>query len=299
MEIKMGVQEGIVFNIQHFSIQDGSGIRTTVFLKGCPLSCLWCANPESQNLRPELTYSRKSCINCKSCLQQDIDQIVSCDEAGNVKIHPEKAKNVSHYGDLCPAQALTVMGERKTVKEVLDTVEQDAVFYKHSFGGMTLSGGEPLLQDDFSAALLEEAKKRHIHTTIETTGFSNYSNVQKVFSKLDSIIYDIKLIDEEKHKKYTGVSNRLILENFRKMREEFPETPVLVRTPVIPGINDTEEEIAAIRDWIRPFPNTSYELLRYHRLGEPKYEALGREWKIEAKELKEEKWQQLQKIANL
>lgn len=204
---KMRMQEGIVFNIQHFSIQDGSGIRTTVFLKGCPLSCLWCANPESQCARPELTYSKRSCINCKSCLKQDVDQIVSLDENGTVRIHPEQAKHVSHYGELCPAQALTVMGEKKTVKEVIDVVEQDAVFYKHSFGGMTLSGGEPLMQADFSAALLEEAKKRHIHTAIETTGFSTYPNMQKVFSKLDFIIYDIKLMDEEKHKKYTGVSN--------------------------------------------------------------------------------------------
>lgn len=293
----MGTQEGIVFNIQHFSIQDGNGIRTTVFLKGCPLSCLWCANPESQCARPELTYSKKSCINCKSCFHQDIDHIVSCDADGQVQINLRQAKNINHYGELCPAQALNVMGERKTVKEVIDTVEQDAVFYKHSFGGMTLSGGEPLMQADFSAALLEEAKKRHIHTAIETTGYSSYSNVQKVFSRLDSIIYDIKMMDEKKHKKYTGVSNGLILENFQKMREEFPKTPVLVRTPVIPGINDSEADIRAICDFIQPFPNVSYELLKFHRLGEPKYEALGRRWKIEARELDEKKWERLREIA--
>lgn len=295
----MKEKEGIVFNIQYFSIQDGSGIRTTVFLKGCPLSCQWCSNPESQCMKPELTYSSKSCINCKCCLANDIDHIVDCNEEGRVCVHPEKAKNVCHYGELCPAQALTVMGERKTVKQVLDVVEQDAVFYRHSFGGMTLSGGEPLMQADFSAALLEEARKRHIHTAIETTGFSSYDNVQKVFSKLDFIIYDIKLMDEKKHKKYTGVSNQLILENFKKMREEFSQTPVLVRTPVIPGINDTEAEIHAIRDFLQPFPKVSYELLKFHRLGEPKYEALGRKWTIKEKELEESKWERLQKIASL
>lgn len=299
MGVDMGIQEGMVFNIQHFSIQDGSGIRTTVFLKGCPLSCQWCANPESQCIRPELTYSKKNCINCKSCLYQDIDHIVSCDATGQVQIDLRRVKNTCYYGEICPAQALAVIGERKSVKEVIDIVEQDAVFYKHSYGGMTLSGGEPLMQPEFAAALLEEAKKRHIHTAIETTGFAVYTNVQQVFSKLDSIIYDIKMMDEKKHKKYTGVSNQLILENFRKMREEFSAIPVLVRTPVIPGINDTQDDIAAICDFIRSFPNVSYELLKFHRLGEPKYEALGRKWKIEAKELEEEKWEKLQKIAVL
>ena len=295
----MGEQTGMVFNIQHFSIQDGSGIRTTVFFKGCPLACQWCSNPESQCMRQELAYSQKNCINCKSCLAKDVDNIVRCDETGKIHIHPENAKNICHYEEICPAQALMVMGEKKTVKQVIDIVEQDAVFYKYSFGGMTLSGGEPLMQADFAAALLEEAKKRHIHTTIETTGFSSYENVQKVFSKLDFIIYDIKMLDEVKHEKYTGISNQLILENFVKMREEFPEIPVLVRTPVIPRVNDTEEEICAIRDFIRPFPNVSYELLKFHRLGESKYEALGRKWKMKARELEESRWEQLQKIAVL
>lgn len=291
----MGEHKGIVFNIQHFSIQDGSGIRTTVFLKGCPLSCLWCANPESQNRKPELTYSPKSCIRCQSCLRQDVDGIVQWTQE-NVRIFTEKAEHIGHYGEICPARALAVMGEYKTVDEVMNVVEQDAVFYRHSYGGMTLSGGEPLMQPDFSASLLDEAKKRHIHTAMETTGFSSYEYVQNIFSKLDFIIYDIKMMDDEKHKKYTGVSNGLILDNFKKMRKEFPNTPVLVRTPVIPDVNDSEEEIVRIRDFVKAFPNTSYELLKFHRLGEPKYEALGRKWEMGAKELDEGKWERLQKI---
>lgn len=293
----MGAEEGIVFNIQHFSIQDGKGIRTTVFLKGCPLACQWCANPESQCINPELTYSKKTCINCKSCLHQDMDHIVNLDKEGNVIVHPDRAEHIWHYSEICPTQALTAMGETKTIKEVLDQVEKDAVFYKYSFGGITLSGGEPLLQADFAEALLKEAKKRYIHTAIETTGFAPYKNVKKVFSQLDFIIYDIKMMDDEKHKKYTGVSNQLILENFQRMRQDFSETPVLVRTPVIPGINDEQEDICAIRDFVKQFSNVSYELLKFHRLGEPKYEMLGRKWKIEAKELEETKWEKLRKAA--
>jgi pyruvate formate lyase activating enzyme len=293
----MAAERGIVFNIQHFSIQDGSGIRTTVFLKGCPLSCRWCANPESQHTSPELTYCANSCIHCATCLQQDVDGIVQRNANGEIVISPEKAKHVCHYGNLCPAQALSVMGESKTVTEVMDIVEQDTIFYQHSYGGMTLSGGEPLMQVDFAEALLEEAKKRHIHTAVETTGYSSYENVKRIFSKLDFIIYDIKMMDDKKHKTYTGVSNGLILDNFQRMREDFPDTPVLVRTPVIPDINDTEEEICKIRDFVKAFPNTSYELLKFHRLGEPKYEALGRRWEIPAKELDSETWEKLQKIA--
>lgn len=292
-------QEGIVFNIQHFSIHDGTGIRTTVFLKGCPLSCVWCANPESQKLEPELTYSKKSCIQCKSCLLHDIDRIVKKEADGTITVHPEKAKHVCHYGELCAAEAMTVMGNKKSVQEVLDQVEQDAVFYKHSLGGITLSGGEPLMQPEFAQALLKETKRRHIHTAIETTGCAKYETVQKVFKHLDLIIYDMKSLDDEKHKKYTGVSNRIILENFEKMRKDFPNTPVLVRTPVIPGINDTKEDIMAIRDFIRPFPNVSYELLKFHRLGEPKYKSLGRTWKMEGKELDEDLWNSLREIARL
>lgn len=291
--------KGIVFNIQHFSIHDGNGIRTTVFLKGCPLRCLWCSNPESQRLYPEAEYIKASCINCKCCITADCDKAITVDEQNQVQVHVSQIEHAENYRDICPAKALTVMGEYKTVDGVIDQVEKDSVFYQHSFGGMTLSGGEPLVQADFTEALLMEAQKRHIHTNIETTGFAPYETVHKVFSHLDSIIYDIKFWNDDLHRKYTGVSNALILDNFRKMREDFRDTPVLVRTPVIPGVNDREEEIENIRKFIQDFPNVSYELLKYHRLGQPKYEALEREWEIREKELDEEHFQKLQEIAKL
>ena len=291
----MEERKGIVFNIQHFSIQDGTGIRTTVFLKGCPLRCTWCANPESQQIYPELTYVKKSCINCKSCLANDPDGIVSLDDAGNVQVNPACAKkeHVAHYGAVCPAEAISVMGKEMTVAEVLHKVEQDEVFYRHSYGGMTVSGGEPLSQADFTEELLRKAKEKGIHTAIETTGFAPYPVVQRIYTHLDQIITDIKLMDDEKHKYYTGVSNELILDNFRKMRKDFPDIPVLVRTPVVPGVNDNEEEIGAIHDFVSGFPGVRYELLKFHRLGEPKYQGLGRIWEHENAELDDELYQRL------
>jgi pyruvate formate lyase activating enzyme len=226
----------------------------------------------------------------------DTDHIVSCREDGLIEIHPEAGKHPETYEDVCPAQALTVVGEKKSVREILDVVEQDAVFYRNSYGGMTLSGGEPLMQPDFSETLLKEAGKRHIHRAIETTGFAVYPNLERVFENLDLILYDIKLLDEEKHRRFTGVSNKMILENFDRMRRQFPQKPVCVRTPVIPGVNDTVQEISAIRDFVKQYPNTSYELLKYHRLGESKYHSLGRTWRMGDAELSEETWQRLQEL---
>ena len=275
--------KGTVLNIQHFSIQDGSGIRTTVFLKGCPLRCTWCANPESQRFEQELAYIRKSCINCKSCLKNDPDGIVSVDENGCVCVNPRLAKkcNVLIYADACPAEAISVMGKQMTVDEVLERVLEDEVFYHHSYGGITISGGEPLSQPKFTEELLKRAKEKGINTAIETTGYAPYNIMKRIYKYLDQIITDIKLISDEKHIFFTGVSNELILNNFKKMREDFPDIPVLVRTPVVPGVNDNEEEIKLIYDFVSQFPNVRYELLKFHRLGEPKYEGLGRKFKHE------------------
>lgn len=286
---------GIVFNIQHFSIQDGSGIRTTVFLKGCPLRCTWCANPESQKIHPELMYVKKSCINCKCCLNNDPDKIVALDKEGKVDINPGLASktNVTHYSNVCPAEAISVVGQEMTVSEVLGKVEQDEVFYKHSYGGMTISGGEPLSQPEFTEALLKEARNKGIHTAIETTGYAPYETVKRIYSNLDQIITDIKIMNNEKHKRYTGVSNTLILENFRRMRLEFPDIPVLVRTPIVPGVNDSKDEISTIHDFIIKFPNVKYELLKFHRLGEPKYLGLGRSFYHENKKVDEDLFQKL------
>ena len=299
MMIEVVSVKGLVFNIQPFSIHDGEGIRTTVFLKGCPLRCSWCANPESQRAAPELSYIRSNCIQCGECRKCENGAIVNIEENGKIKIDVSKFENAEHYRNVCPAEALTVMGKYMTVDEVIQTVEKDSFFYRNSFGGMTLSGGEPLLQADFAEALLKEARHHYIDTNIETTGYAKYENIYKVFRHLDSIIYDIKIMDDKKHRFYTGVSNKIILDNFKKMRNDFGDIPVLVRTPVIPGVNDNVNEIKRIKEFISGFPNVSYELLKFHRFGVPKYAALGRKYYFNEANLDEHLFEELKDAAIL
>lgn len=274
---------GFVFNIQHYSIHDGPGIRTLVFLKGCPLKCSWCSNPESQQLNPEMALNTSRCIG--------IDECNRCSEvcpAGAILINSQKkieidrvlCNNCLRCADACPSKALSVFGKLMSVEEVLEAVEKDSIFYSRSEGGLTISGGEALAQADFTAEILKEAKRRRIDTSLETSGHAEWDSVEKVCQYLDTIFYDIKCIDSSKHKRFTGVANERILENFNRLCASFPSTPVTVRTPVIPGFNDTEEDILSVINFIESFPNVKYELLEYHRLGEPKYGYIGREYPL-------------------
>lgn len=273
---------GYVFNIQHYSVHDGPGIRTIVFLKGCPLRCQWCSNPESHQLTPNLAYNDNKCITtdeCGYCLGAcPLSAIEKNHEDKKIKINWQICDNCLKCSEICPAMALNSYGKLMSVKEVIDTVEADSVFYSRSEGGITLSGGEPLFQIDFAIELLKEAKKRRINTAIETTGHTEWANLEKACQYLDTVLYDIKCMDSAKHSEFTGVPNRLILENFEKMCNSFPAIKKVVRTAVIPGFNDTQEDILAIINFINAFPNVEYELLPYHRLGKPKYEYMGREY---------------------
>ena len=274
---------GYVFNIQKYSLHDGPGIRTVVFLKGCPLRCRWCSNPESQLSHPEISYNKEKCIHCLECIHEcdkKAINIIKHKDIDNNKIIIDRNKcdNCSECAKICPAKALTVYGKVTSYKEVVDIVEKDMDFYSKSKGGLTISGGEPLSQVEFTKSILKEAKTRRIHTAIETCGYANWSDLKEVAMLLDYVIFDIKNIDDEKHKEYTGVSNKLILDNFNKLCEEFPNLKKLVRTPVIPGFNDNMKDIEGIIEFIKGKPNIKYELLPYHRLGKIKYENLGREY---------------------
>lgn len=292
--------KGCVFNIQHFSIHDGPGIRTIVFLKGCPLRCAWCANPESQDPKPQIGYNPKNCIGweCLMCQRVCKDQAIFYPGFGGVEINFDKCSGCMKCAAYCPSKAVSAYGEYKTVETIIDQVEEDLRFYDASHGGLTLSGGEPTMQYEFAYALLKEAKNRRIHTAIETCGYSPWEMFSQIIKLTDYVLFDIKTMNDEKHYQYTAVHNQLILENFQRLKERYPEKPVKVRTPVIPNVNDTEEDIRNIRDYIMKYPLVEYELLKYHRYGVVKYDYLGKTYQLDEMDLGDEKFNQLKLIAS-
>lgn len=274
---------GIVFNVQKYSVHDGPGIRTIAFLKGCPLACRWCSNPESQRVQPELAYNRDKCLTfdqCVRCLEVCAPGAIHKADDNRPRIDWQICNQCLLCTDACPSKALTSYGERRTVADLIDAVEEDGAFYSRSGGGLTLSGGEPMHQPEFAVALLAEARRRRIHTAMETCGHCRYEDLAAAAAHLNTLLYDVKTMDPGLHREYTGVSNERILENLARVREEFPDLPILVRTPIVPGVNDNEAAIAAIVDFIAGMPNVRYEMLPYHRLGKPKYGYLGRTWEM-------------------
>ena len=273
---------GIVFNIQKYSVHDGPGIRTIVFTKGCPLSCRWCSNPESQLLKPQMAFNATRCIGtdkCHYCMPACPYQAITT-EGNSLNIdctHCNECETLA-CSKACPAGSIITYGQTRTVEDVLNAVAQDAIFYTRSGGGMTISGGEPLFQKEFAIALLREARRRRIKTAIETCGCYEWERLEEAAPYLNYVLYDVKHTDTEKHKWATGVGNELILSNLKKLLETFPELPVQVRTPVIPGFNDDEETARSIGKLLKGYSNVTYEALPYHRLGTQKYAFLGREY---------------------
>ncbi len=294
--------KGLVFNVQKFSLHDGPGIRTVVFLKGCPLACLWCSNPEGRSRLPELLFSADRCIGideCERCLRVCLEDVIALDHEGTIAIDRTRCDGCGDCAYACPPQALEISGEWLSVDEVLRMVEEDDAFYARSGGGLTVSGGEPLAQGAFVVALLTEARRRGIDTAVETSGLCSWKTLHAVARLADHIFFDIKCFDEARHVEGTGVSNARILQNFRKLRSEFPFAPVTVRTPVIPEFNDLETEIRAIAEFIRKAGGaTAYQLLPYHRFGEAKYERLGNPYSLSRlRPLSQERMDALNSIA--
>jgi len=273
-------KKGLVFNIQKYSVHEGPGIRTIVFLKGCPLSCRWCSNPESQRREPELAFNAGRCLTfakCTRCLQACLRGAVLREADDSLRIDRSLCTGCPmNCAEACPYQGLIVYGQERSVDDVLKVVEQDAAFYTRSSGGLTLSGGEPLLQDEFALALLRDARRRRIKTAVETCGMVPWKTLEAAAPYLNYVLYDIKHMDSGVHKEQTGCSNATILDNFQKLAALDPDKPILARTPIIPGFNDSEAAINAIAEFIKPFPNVRYEMLPYHRLGTQKYHFLDR-----------------------
>ncbi len=243
-----------IFDIQRNSFVDGPGIRTTVFFKGCNLRCRWCHNPESRNFEKEILFYQNKCTGCGRCKEITADNI----------------------DFICFSDAKEICGKEYTVDEVFGEIIKDKTFYETSGGGVTFSGGECMLQIDFLTEILKKCKDTGIHTAIDTAGHISWESFEKILPYTDLFLYDIKTMDEKKHKEYTGVTNRLILENIKNLLKTGAD--IWVRVPVIPGFNDNEEEMRSIRSF---FEKNGYpkkiELLPYHAMGEHKYTALGEE----------------------
>lgn len=265
---------GIVFNIQSYSLHDGPGIRTIVFLKGCPLRCIWCSNPESQEFYPQVYLDNSKCISKKGCSLCENVCTEKAVKAG--ALNHCLCNNCGKCLELCPSTAMNVYGKTIATDDLLNIVERESTFYSHGNGGLTLSGGEPFAQGDFVVELLKEAKKRFIHTAAETCGYCDTEILRSAGKYLDYVMYDIKCIDSNKHKKFTGKGNELILDNLEMLFQEFPMLHKHIRTPVVPSFNDNEEDIREIAEFLKGKENYSYELLPYHRFGQVKYELLGR-----------------------
>ena len=265
--------QGIVTNIQRFSVHDGPGIRTTVFLKGCNLRCFWCHNPEDINREPEIQFFPERCIYCGACAECCVHQAHIMYNGGHV-FRRELCTGCGECVDTCYAKGLVLVGATKSVEQVMEEILQDRAFYASSGGGVTLSGGEPLLQIDFSCAVLARCEEEGIHTAIETAAPLPWSRIQSILPHVDLVMMDIKHMDSQAHRHSTGVPNRRILDNAARLGRQ-PQ-PLIVRTPVIPGINDSEADIAAIAAFVATLPNLLYyELLPYHPMAESKYRSLG------------------------
>ncbi|WP_310606200.1 glycyl-radical enzyme activating protein [Buttiauxella brennerae] len=278
--------EGVLFNIQRYSLHDGPGIRTIPFLKGCPLSCKWCSNPESQCPQPELIFKKNDCIRCGKCV--DICPQRALSVTNPYFIDRSACIQCGKCAEVCPTQALEMKGKRMTVADVMRELQKEENLYRRSGGGITLSGGEPLAQPEFARELLKACKAKGWHTAIETTGFTQPEVIDEVFPYVDLALADIKAINPAVHLSNTGVDNRRILENLIRMSFI---TKVIVRIPVVQGVNDNIEEIRSIGEFARLMSNVdTIHLLPYHTYGENKYQLLGRIYPLrDVQKISEEK----------
>jgi pyruvate formate lyase activating enzyme len=275
MQMRGDIQ-GIVFDIQHFSLHDGPGVRSTIFLKGCPLSCWWCGNPESQSHKPQLLFFRHLCTGCGECAVQCPRQAMRPDEQGFVMRH-EHCSACGQCVPFCRQGARALSGKVLSVKEVCDTVRRHWRIFQTSGGGVTISGGEALSQMEFLAGLVETLHEDlGLHTCLDSCGHAPWTALERMLPFLDMALLDIKHMDGNEHERGTGIDNRMILENARHLARS--RIPVVVRLPLIPGFNDDSGNIAALGAFLQEIGLRDVEIMPYHTLGLTKYAALGRQY---------------------
>ncbi|MFW9938621.1 MAG: glycyl-radical enzyme activating protein [Candidatus Thorarchaeota archaeon] len=286
--------EGIIFNIQRYSIHDGPGIRTTIFLKGCPLRCKWCSNPESINPSPEIFLRHENCDYCGNCLDVCSPHAISLGQE-SIEIDRTKCNLCLKCEEICHNNVINSTGKKVSVDEVVVEAMQDEIFYINSGGGITISGGEPLFQPKFTLKLLKLFKERSIHTTIDTTGFASWEDFDEILNYTDLVLFDIKHLNSQIHFKFTGVKNEIILRNLENALKK--NVKIWIRVPVIPGFNNSAEYMEELAKFLRDKSVEKVSLLPYHEWGKHKYKFLGRVYPLQdAKFIDESLIQDFKKI---
>lgn len=270
--------EAVIFDIQRFSVHDGPGIRTLVFFKGCPLRCAWCSNPESQSVTPELVFFANKCVGCLACVAACPHGACRSDENGELLFDRRLCVHCGACAETCYTNARIVLGKAMSVDDVLCEVRKDAVFYRHSGGGVTLGGGEPVLWSRFAERLLRALRAEGIHTAIETCGQVDYGEIERLLPYLNLVMYDVKHMDPAQHEWHTGATNVTILANLERLATEGVE--VVVRVPVIPGVNDDIENIDQTAAMAAARGIARIDLLPYHPYAHDKYARLGQEYAL-------------------
>jgi len=272
------MERGFVFNIERYAVHDGPGIRTLIFLSGCPLRCLWCQNPEGFNKEPQLIFFSNKCTKCLQCISVCPNNAIYTLN-NEVKTDLNLCMNCLKCTEVCSFDARKRTSQLMTSLEVVDEVVKDLAFYRNSGGGITLTGGEPLMQPEFAAEILKICKERNISTAIETSGYAEWNKAIKVFKYTDFVYFDIKHTNPQRHKAGTGVSNKLIIENLEKLANL--EKEIVIRVPIIPNFNDSTINISNTCRLINRLKTIKkIELLPYHKLGVSKYERLGRKYSL-------------------
>ena len=271
------MHEGMVFDIKRYAIHDGPGIRTTLFLKGCPLGCPWCQNPEGKKAEPELIWRGWHCLGCEDCLKACPRDALSL--AGNeLAIDRIRCNACGDCVSSCPSGALEMIGRRITVEEAMAEIEKDRIFYQESGGGVTISGGEPFMQPEFLADILKACRQEGVSTAVDTSGHVRTEILLGMLDNIDLLLWDLKIMDEAKHKRLTGVSNSMILENLKTVVGR--GTPTIVRFSLLPGVNDDDANVKALGEFVSSLDGHAggpgrVDILPYHRAGLSKAERLG------------------------
>ncbi len=269
------MNEGIIYDIQRYSIHDGPGIRSTVFFKGCPLDCWWCHNPESSDFRPQLVFWTDKCIACRRCVDACPNDILPDGASASCG-----CVLCGRCSEACPAGAVELVGQKWTVAQVIEHLKRDTVFYDESGGGITFSGGEPLGQPDFLLDLLAECRRLRLHTAVDTSGYADWDAVKEVARAADMLLWDVKLLDDDSHSRYVGVSNEPILANLQRLVHGGFGERIVARFPLIPGINDDENNLREMGKLLRCLNINRLNILPYHETATEKYARLNSEYRL-------------------